>query len=208
MKNHVSNTKLFKKVPQDPSSVEFFARNFYPVPGVPRQEEEIIISSCMNWHFFFLSRKSLRKRLTSLSLSESLMCWAMKRTDWIAASTSDVSIRGMIICSPSVKAKKEAKSSGKGDKRREGATCLVGDADWDDRRIHRDYPCIRWDIRWCCPCNDPWKVFVKPEISIGTNRNFTSCPLRWYEFHRRIRGARTSCDASSKRVAWIAKTRA
>lgn len=52
----------------------------------------------------------MRKRLTSLSRSESLMCWAMKRTDWIAASTSDVSVRGIIICSPSVRrAEKEAK---------------------------------------------------------------------------------------------------
>lgn len=56
---------------------------------------------CSNF-FWRERRRNFPIQLTSLSLSESLMCWAMNRTDWIAASTSDVSRFGITICSCSV----------------------------------------------------------------------------------------------------------
>lgn len=72
----------------------------------------------------------------------------MKRTDCIAASTSDVSVRGMIICSPSV----GVRSGSLSRKRHECAemTCLAGD-DADSHaaccRIHHGYPCTRSGTR-------------------------------------------------------------
>lgn len=58
-----------------------------------------ILANCEELLKDKIPKSPIEFTLTSLSLSESLMCWAMKRTDWIAASTSDVSRLGITICS-------------------------------------------------------------------------------------------------------------
>lgn len=152
----------------------------------------------------YSTRRLLQKRLTSLSLSESLICWAMKRTLWIAASTSDVSVRGIIICSPSVKGKE---NFSKVLREKSDDTCLADDADSDGPccRIRHDYPCTRLDTRWCCLCSDLWGKGTTQICSHVPRKcdEFTSCQPRWCELSRRSLEVCIWCGASLKRAAWI-----